>query len=218
MYAKISKLYNKSEISKHLWAILRLNQRCLITLSSIKTKKCNEPIKWFNNLLHPRHSSQSRDTVSSVTHFDSKDRWPSNPATFTSGFNWIPEISRQPIIFRNCSISTFHRHMKLNTSAKFHDFLRPIIFNFPPSDLMHPRYCRSADARTRMQIALLLNALIQERYLIKCNQKRTKPSLGWLPDQLGEKGLVSGRSPVRTPAWPTLRVFKFQTEKKVLPF
>ena len=148
----------------------------------------------------------------------SKDRWPSNPATFTSGFNWIPEISRQPIIFRNCSISSFDRHMKLNTSAKFHDFLRPIIFNFPPSDLMHPRYCRSADARMRMQIALLLNALIQKRYLIKCNQKRTKPSLGWLPDQLGEKGLVSGRSPVRTPAWPTLRVFKFQTEKKVLPF
>ena len=52
----------------------------------------------------------------------SKDRWPSNPATFTSGFNWIPEISRQPIIFRNCSISSFDRHMKLNTSAKFHDF------------------------------------------------------------------------------------------------
>ena len=122
----------------------------------------------------------------------SKDRWPSNPATFTSGFNWIPEISRQPIIFRNCSISTFDRHMKLNTSAKFHDFNqksynpctypppRPVIFNFTPSDLIHPRYCRSADARVRMQIALLLTALIQERYLIKCDQKRTKPSPGWL--------------------------------------
>ena len=111
---------------------------------------------------------------------------------FTSGFNWIPEISRQPIIFRNCSISTFDRHMKLNTSAKFHDFNqksynpctypppRPVIFNFTPSDLIHPRYCRSADARVRMQIALLLTALIQEWYLIKCDQKRTKPSPGWL--------------------------------------
>ena len=30
------------------------------------------------------------------------------------------------------------------------------VFDFPPSDLMHPRYCRSADARMRMQNALLL--------------------------------------------------------------
>ena len=111
---------------------------------------------------------------------------------FTSGFNWIPKISRQPIKFRNCSISTFDRHMKLNTSAKFHDFNqksynpctyqppRPTIFNFPPSDLMRPCYCRSGEAHMHMQIALLLAALIQERYLLKCDQKRTKPSPGWL--------------------------------------
>ena len=30
------------------------------------------------------------------------------------------------------------------------------VFDFPPSDLMRPRYCRSADARMRMQNALLL--------------------------------------------------------------
>ena len=41
--AKICKLYNKSTISKHCCAILRQNQPCKITLSSIKTKKCNEP-------------------------------------------------------------------------------------------------------------------------------------------------------------------------------
>ena len=136
----------------------------------------------------------------------------------TSGFNWIPEISRQPIIFRNCSICTFDRHMKLNTSAKFHDFNqksynsctypppRPVIFNFTPSDLIHPRYCRSADARVRMQISLLLTVLIQEWYLIKMRSKENK-TVAWLA-QLGEKGLVNGRSRVRTPAWPTPTVFK----------
>ena len=36
--AKIFKLYNKSKISKHFCAILRRNQRCQITLSSIKPK------------------------------------------------------------------------------------------------------------------------------------------------------------------------------------
>ena len=36
--AKICKLYNKSKISKHFCAILRLNQHCQITLSSIRTK------------------------------------------------------------------------------------------------------------------------------------------------------------------------------------
>ena len=30
------------------------------------------------------------------------------------------------------------------------------VFDFPPSDLMRPRYCLSADARMRMQNALLL--------------------------------------------------------------
>ena len=58
--------------------------------------------------------------------------------------------------------------------------LKVPIFNFTPSDLIHPRYCGSADARVRMQISLLLTALIQEWYLIKCDQKRTKPSPGWL--------------------------------------
>ena len=29
------------------------------------------------------------------------------------------------------------------------------VFDFPPSDLMRPRYCRSADSRMRMQNALL---------------------------------------------------------------
>ena len=36
--AKICKLHNKSKISKHFCAILRLNQHCQITLSSIRTK------------------------------------------------------------------------------------------------------------------------------------------------------------------------------------
>ena len=48
-----------SEISKHFCAILRRNQRYLITLSSIKTEIYNEPIKLLNDLLHLRHSSQS---------------------------------------------------------------------------------------------------------------------------------------------------------------
>ena len=30
------------------------------------------------------------------------------------------------------------------------------VFDFPPSDLMRPRYCRSADARMCLQNALLL--------------------------------------------------------------
>ena len=30
------------------------------------------------------------------------------------------------------------------------------VFAFPPSDLMHPRYCHSVDARMHMQNALLL--------------------------------------------------------------
>ena len=45
---------------------------------------------------------------------------------FTSSFNWrlfwIPDISRQPIIFHNNSISTFDRHVKLYSSTKFHAF------------------------------------------------------------------------------------------------
>ena len=45
---------------------------------------------------------------------------------FTSSFNWrlfwILEISRQPIIFRDGSISTFDRHVKLYSSTKFHAF------------------------------------------------------------------------------------------------
>ena len=42
----------------------------LITLSSIRTKKCNEPIKLLNDLLHPRHSSQSRVNRSYVHNFE----------------------------------------------------------------------------------------------------------------------------------------------------
>ena len=37
---RICKFYKKSKISKHFCAILRRNQDCKITLSSIKTKKC----------------------------------------------------------------------------------------------------------------------------------------------------------------------------------
>ena len=36
------------------------------------------------------------------------------------------------------------------------------VFDFPPSDLMRPRYCRSADSRMRMQNALLLVAVSLE--------------------------------------------------------
>ena len=56
---KLCKIYKKDKISKHYSAILPRNQRCQITLSSIKSKKCNEPTKLFNDLLHPRYSSQS---------------------------------------------------------------------------------------------------------------------------------------------------------------
>ena len=36
------------------------------------------------------------------------------------------------------------------------------VFDFPPSDLMRPLYCRSADSRMRMQNALLLFFTIPE--------------------------------------------------------
>ena len=38
MLKYLCKLYNKSKIPKHFWAILRRNQCCYVTLSSIKTK------------------------------------------------------------------------------------------------------------------------------------------------------------------------------------
>ena len=51
---------------------------CQITFSSIKTKKCNEPIKLLNDLLHPRHSSQSSVTLRPPFWIFSKNRWPSS--------------------------------------------------------------------------------------------------------------------------------------------
>ena len=146
----------------------------------------------------------------------SKDRWPSNPATFTSGLNWIPEISRQPIIFRNCSISTFDRHMKLNTSAKFHDFFAPHYFQFSAIRFDAPTLLSFSGCTHAHANCPPLERPYSGEILDKMQSKENK-TVPWLA-QLREKGLVSGRSPVRTPAWPTLRVFKFQTEKKVLPF
>ena len=62
--------------------IVRSRLALLITLSSIRTKKCNEPIKLLNDLLHPRHSSQSRVKLCPQFWIFSKNRWLSNPATF----------------------------------------------------------------------------------------------------------------------------------------
>ena len=52
------------------------------TLPSIKTKKYNEPVKLLNDLLHPRHSSQSSMNLRPLFWIFSKNRWPSSPATF----------------------------------------------------------------------------------------------------------------------------------------
>ena len=52
------------------------------TLPSIKTKKYNEPVKLLNDLLHPRHSSQSSMNLRPSFWIFSKNRWPSSPATF----------------------------------------------------------------------------------------------------------------------------------------
>ena len=47
----------------------------------------------------------------------------------------------------------YSKHQR-NGFQKDRTFTR--VFDFPPSDLMRPRYCRSVDARMRMQNALLL--------------------------------------------------------------
>ena len=80
---KICKLYNKSKISKHFCAFLPRNQRCKTTLSSIKTKKCIEPIKLLNGLLYPTHSSRMSVNLCPPFWNSSKNRWPSSSATFT---------------------------------------------------------------------------------------------------------------------------------------
>ena len=70
--AKICKLYSKSKISKHFFAIWRHNQRRWITLSSIITQKCNEPIQLLNDILQPRHSSQSSVNLHPLFEFSLK--------------------------------------------------------------------------------------------------------------------------------------------------
>ena len=55
---KCANFTTKAKISKHFCAIFWFNKRFWRTWSPIKTKKCNEPIKLFNDLLHPRYSSQ----------------------------------------------------------------------------------------------------------------------------------------------------------------
>ena len=52
-----------------------------------------------------------------------------------------------------CRKVRYSKHQR-NSFPKDCNFTR--VFDFPPSDLMRPRYCRSADARMRMQNALLL--------------------------------------------------------------
>ena len=50
-------------------------------MSSIKTKKSNEPIKLLNDLLHPQRSSQSSVNLRPFWIF-SQNRWSSSPTTF----------------------------------------------------------------------------------------------------------------------------------------
>ena len=79
--AKICKLYCKNKISKHFLAIWRRNQRCWITLSSIITQKCNEPIQLLKDLLQPIHLSQSSVNLRPLFWIFPKNRSPSRPAT-----------------------------------------------------------------------------------------------------------------------------------------
>lgn len=78
VWCKTFKFYIKSNISKLFCAILRCNQRCLITLCSIKTKKCiillHLQLRWkdLNDLTHLRHLSQYRPPV---------PHWSSSPVT-----------------------------------------------------------------------------------------------------------------------------------------
>ena len=119
--AKICKLYNKSTISKHFCAFLPRNQHCKATLSSIKTKKRNEPIKLLNGLLYPTHSSRmSWLSVNLCPPFwiSSKNRWPSSSATFT-----LPPWSAPGGGFGSFFLQEFH---KLSTKTLRNIEERPI--------------------------------------------------------------------------------------------
>ena len=62
---------------------------------------------------------------------------------------------KRPIFFMENIFGRKVRYSKHQRNGFLKDRTFTRVFDFPPSDLMRPRYWRSADARMRMQNALL---------------------------------------------------------------